>query len=232
MSCATAVSIKKNRSCISCFKNKQTSTLIENVDSKIIKFLLKYSNLFTLFVSLFTFVLFSFAKFNNFFNTYKSSCERDSNFRSFNKFNTLWRWITLSLSSSICERRIDINTDMNRFSFKIILFTCFSSTCWREWVNISNLICAEISIVNCYTKWMIESQNIIDQERVQNLYWYFEQIIDFVIFKNEKKNAEIEMRITQNVKDFFETSHKRLFHCLMFRDRDYEQFLLIVLMQF
>ena len=79
---------------------------------------------------------------------------------------------------------------------------------------------------------MNESQNIIDQERVQNLCSYFKQIIDFFIFKNKKKKAEIDIRVIQDVKNFSKTLHKRLFYCLTFRNRVHEQFLLIVFMRF
>ncbi|KAL8823037.1 MAG: hypothetical protein Q9191_006237 [Dirinaria sp. TL-2023a] len=58
------------------------------------------------------------------------------------------------------------------------------------------------------------------------------EIIDFVVFKNEKEKAEIEMRVTRDAKGFSETPHKRLLHCLTLRDRAHEQPLLTVPMQF
>ena len=130
VSCAAAVPKKKSRSCTFCFRNEQTSTSIENLDPRTIRFFLKYSNSFILFVSLSTLVLFSFARFNDLVSTYKLNCERNSNFSSFDESDILWRWIILSLSSNTCERKTDINTGMNEFSFKITLLICFSSIRW------------------------------------------------------------------------------------------------------
>ena len=61
-------------------------------------------------------------------------------------------------------------------------------------------------------------QSTADQESSRELHLRCKQTIDFVIFKNEKGEAEIGVRVTRDAKGFLETPHKRLLHCPNLRD--------------
>ncbi len=87
-------------------------------------------------------------------STYKSSYARSSSFQLLDELDTSWQWIISSLWSNTCERRIDINTDMNEFSYRITRLICYSSIRSREWESILNLTCAEALAVNYYTRWV------------------------------------------------------------------------------
>ncbi len=155
MLCATAVSIRRNRLCTSCFRNEQTLTSIESDDLTTKRFLLTCRNLFILFIlqaSIYSF--FSFAMSDDLTSTYKSSYARSSSFQLLDELDTSWQWIISSLWSNTCERRIDINTDMNEFSYRITRLICYSFIHSREWESILNLTCAKTLIVNYYTRWV------------------------------------------------------------------------------
>lgn len=97
---------------------------------------------------------FSFARFDGHTSTYKSSYARSSTFQRLDELDTSWRWTTSPLLSSICGKKIGINTNMDEFSHKTMLFICYSSTRWREWASILNPTCAEAPIVDYYTRWV------------------------------------------------------------------------------
>lgn len=63
-------------------------------------------------------------------------------------------------------------------------------------------------------------QSTIDQESSRVSRLRCKQTIDFVIFKNEKEEAEISVRVIRDAKDFSKTPHKRLRYCLNLRDHD------------
>ena len=56
-------------------------------------------------------------------------------------------------------------------------------------------------------------QSTADQESSRELRLCYKQTIDFVIFKNEKGEAEIDVRVIRDAKGFSKTPHKRLLHC-------------------
>lgn len=86
--------------------------------------------------------------------------------------------------------------------------------------------------MDCCTRRVDGPQSTTGHGRVQGLYSHFDKTIDFVVFKNEKGEAEIGVRVTRDAKGFSETPHKKLLHCLTLRDRAHEQPLLTVPMQF
>ena len=59
-----------------------------------------------------------------------------------------------------------------------------------------------------------------DQESCRVLRLRCEQTIDFAVFKNEKGQAEIGVRVTRDAKSFSQTPHKRLLHYPKLRNHD------------
>ena len=88
---------ERKRLCILCFRNERILMSIESDD--LTRFLLKYQSLFTSYEFLFSqFIhISSCAYSDDYFNTFRSNCEKNSNSLSSDVFVIFWQWIILSL---------------------------------------------------------------------------------------------------------------------------------------